>query len=423
MSLSSIFKVIMDSFIKTEATSPITIPLQELSRIWLTRVTPAAIVTTAVTEANNQPVPTPTESPEDGVDKYLPKSVFESFWNEYIEPNTILFKEDGSLLPVSDLINLLSTEGVCPSIVVNEKIFNSKTTADLAKISLQNHSIHVAENLLGLMHGCMKESEYRACIPTAIIAALGHDIGKLPSYITSPTYSKHDHPHISVDVLKQLFGKYNVRSERLDLAIEAIKMHHEGHVYGELESGNRYINWLQYADHKSREEELAGLRHQDVQDGAKWLGTDELLKRLLPLINKVETSGKHNEFYAFSFENTVYARLDTLYDIVMSMYSEAGSFVDIVFEYENTGVVELARKQIMKRLHEEKKLQRGMDVNISRYGKWYTITSSSTGSARYQLVPIPVEKFGYLPSELELEKRKQGWLRTITAVRGSGKKQ
>ena len=423
MSLSSIFKVILDSFVETDPTGPITIPLQELSRIWLPRIEPAVTETAAPIQTASQPVPIGTEPPKDGADNYRPKSVFESFWNEYIEPNTILFKEDGSLPPVSELIKLLSTEGVCPSIVVSEKIFKSKATADLAKISLQNHSIHVAENLLGLMHGCMKESEYRACIPTAIIASLGHDIGKLPSYITSPTYSKHDHPHISVDVLKKLFGKYNVRSERLDLALDAVKMHHEGHVSGELEGSNRYINWLQYADHKSREEELAGVRHLDAQDGAKWLDTGELLKRLLPLINKVETSGKQNEFYAFSFENTVYARLDTLYDIAMSMYSEAGSFVDIIFEYENSGVVELARKQIVKRLHEGEKLQRGLDINVSRYGKWYTITSSSTGSARYQLVPIPVEKFGYLPSELELEKRKQGWLRTITAVRGSGKKQ
>ena len=422
MSLRNILKAIIDSVIETEPTSPITIPLENLSRIWLPRIIPIAIVKAASTETTNQSMPD-TESAEEDVGKYRPKAVFESFWNEYIEPNIILFKEDRSLPPVSELINLLTTEGVCPSIVVSKKIFNSQTTADLAKIPLNRHSIHVAENLLGMMQGCLKESEYRSCIPTAIIAALGHDIGKLPSYITSPTYSKHDHPYISVIILTDSFKKHNSSSKRIELAIEAVKMHHDGLVSGDLEANNRYINWLQYADEKARGQELASVRKLDVQDGAKWLDTCELLNRLLPLINKVETSGKHNQFYAFSFGNMVYARIDTLYDIAMSIYSEAGSFVDIVFEYENSGMVELARKQIVKRLYEEKKLPIGWEVNASRYGKWYMITSSATGNAKYQLVPIPVEKFGRLPSELELEHRKQGWIRTITAVRESGKNQ
>ena len=429
MSLRSIFKAIIDSVVQTEPTSPITIPLQELSQIWLTRNMDASAASSTAASASiagmpapEPPRPEPAAPPAFDISRYRPRAVFENLWNEYIQPNYILFEEDGSLPAVSELINILTTEGVCPSVVVSEKAFNKKTTMDLAKISLQNHSINVAEKLLYDIKNKYlpnKETEYQSSIPIAIIAALGHDIGKLPSYVTRPAYSKHDHPYISVDVLKKLFGKYDVRSGRLDLAIEAIKMHHEGRVSGQVEAANKYINWLQYADHKAREEELAGVRHLDAKDGAKWLDTGQLLDELMPKINIVETAGKNNEFFAFSFGGTVYARLDTLYNIALSMYSKA-NIVDIVFEYSHIGMIELARKQILRRLYEEKKLRSGLDVNEKPYGKWYTVSSSATGNEKIQLVPIPVEKFGRLPSELELEKRKQGWLRTITAVRESG---
>ncbi|MGO9139712.1 MAG: HD domain-containing protein [Syntrophales bacterium] len=423
MSLRSIFKAIIESVVETEPTGPITIPLQELSQIWVKRNVDAQAASSAASAA-----PASTDGmraseyaaqPAFDISRYRPRAAFENLWNEYIQPNYMLFEEDGSLPAVSELIDILTTGGVCQSVVVSEKVFNKKTTMDLAKISLQNHSINVAEKLLNDIRNKYlpnKEMEYQSSIPIAIIAALGHDIGKLPSYMARPAYSKHDHPYISVDVLKKLFGKYDVHSGRLDLAIEAIKVHHEGRVSGQVEAANKYINWLQYADHKAREEELAGVRHLDAKDGAKWLDTGRLLDELMPKINIVETAGKKNEFFAFSFGGTVYASLDTLYNIAQSMYSKA-NIVDIVFEYSHIGMIELARKQIVRRLYEEKKLTSGLDVNAKPYGKWYTVSSSAAGNEKIQLIPIPVEKFGRLPSELELEGRKQGWLRTITAVR------
>ena len=50
MSLRSIFKAIIDSVVETEPTSPITIPLQELSQIWLTRNMDASAASSAASQ-------------------------------------------------------------------------------------------------------------------------------------------------------------------------------------------------------------------------------------------------------------------------------------------------------------------------------------------------------------------------------------
>ena len=61
MSLRSIFKAIIDSVVQTEPTSPITIPLQELSQIWLKRNMDASAASSAAssTPASIDGIPAP----------------------------------------------------------------------------------------------------------------------------------------------------------------------------------------------------------------------------------------------------------------------------------------------------------------------------------------------------------------------------
>jgi CRISPR/Cas system-associated endonuclease Cas3-HD len=427
MSIWDFIKGLLESVVTTEPSSPITVRLEELSRIWLPvngyrPLAPGELSTALVTEVEE--TQEPSENPAIEINKYKPAVFFESFWNQYIRPNIVLF-EEGKLFPVvNELINILTEDGICPSIVVNDHIFSNRVAKDLAKITLQQHSLNVAEKLIEMMDNYLKGIEARDTVPTAIIAALGHDIGKISKY-SSRYAKKQDHPYISAEIIVAIAEQYNAKSRRLDHAIEAIKMHHEGRVSGELANTNRYINWLQIADEKAREAEMGEMRRLPIaQDGAEWLDVEEMLKNLKPLINILETGGKQEDFSAFSYENTVYTRVDSLYDIAVVMYTKANNVVDVLFEYQHTRIIELARRQIVKRLYEAKKLSHTIDIEHWPYGKWYNITRSAYKSeytqTKFRLVPIPIEHFGCLPSELEHEK--EGWLKLITSVKDTSNK-
>jgi hypothetical protein len=175
---------------------------------------------------------------------------------------------------------------------------------------------------------------------------------------------------------------------------------------------------LLHADFKAREQELAKVRKMPVKDCAEWLNVDELLKRIEQKINVLESTGKHTEFHSFTHKGTVYVRSEALYDAARSMYPGANA-IDFTFEYLTDAVITMAKKNIIKKLGDSKKLQRGYDANVSPTGKLYvvTIVEKETKQPRYYLVPLPVEQFAITSGELEKRKSTDGgWLFNIKDV-------
>ena len=81
----------------------------------------------------------------------------------------------------SEPLSLLDKEGDCSS-VVNvsrdvEASWNSTTYTLLGQTNLMDHSLNVAEEAVRLL----EESDAGYIVPDALIVALAHDIGKLPS--------------------------------------------------------------------------------------------------------------------------------------------------------------------------------------------------------------------------------------------------
>ena len=152
------------------------------------------------------------------------------------------------------LLRMLEEEDPCPSVVNPsndvEASWDTNTYNMLGKTTLLDHTLHVAEQTISLLIS----SEANHVIPDAMVAALGHDIGKLPTNRTH-LYSLGEHPLAAGRVLAEikLFGNLS-RKEEISKAIKHHHMRPEG-LIGKT---------LKKADQKSRQMEL-----EDAVNGQK----------------------------------------------------------------------------------------------------------------------------------------------------------
>jgi hypothetical protein len=121
---------------------------------------------------------------------------------------------------INNLLTLLDTEGNIPSVVSGQNETESKipenTYKMLAQVSLAEHTIHVAEEILAIV-------PYGANLPIALISALAHDIGKMPKF-RKQYYSLGDHPFMSVTVLESIGGFKELVYK--DDIMQAVRDHH-----------------------------------------------------------------------------------------------------------------------------------------------------------------------------------------------------
>ena len=118
------------------------------------------------------------------------------------------------------ILDILDREGDCPSVVnTHGEIEASMETGAynrLARVTLREHAFDTAKEMLRLV-------DPGPMTPMAIIAALGHDLGKIPAY-RQHLYSLGDHPVISVTILDKIPG-FSEMPNRGDI-ITAIRDHH-----------------------------------------------------------------------------------------------------------------------------------------------------------------------------------------------------
>ncbi|MCG2743225.1 MAG: HD domain-containing protein, partial [Desulfobacteraceae bacterium] len=161
-----------------------------------------------------------------------------------------------------DLLSLLDTEGQCPS-VVNvgrdvEASWDSNTYTLLGQTNLIDHSLNVAEQVICLLQA----SETGFLMPDTIIAALSHDLGKLPS-IRGHLYSLGEHPLAAGRILVglQSFKQLPLKEEIL----QAVKFHHK-------QPQELLGKTLKRADQLARQQEIeqAQERLQPLEEPPKW---------------------------------------------------------------------------------------------------------------------------------------------------------
>lgn len=167
------------------------------------------------------------------------------------------------------LLYLLDYYGNCPS-VVNVKNNNNrnldgepdnfriKTKVEttqfseydlLSHIPLAEHSVRVAENAIEIAKN-RTDSYYT--VLSSVIAALAHDIGKIPNYYESGSYTTYQHPSISANIIKNHTYFKKIPAIRRNLILNAVELHHSYTKSAE----NMVLETLRQADKQAREDEL-----------------------------------------------------------------------------------------------------------------------------------------------------------------------
>ena len=263
----------------------------------------------------------------------------EAFYRQYVAPHGMLLEHAGHLGSINTLLTLLDQYGDCPSVVKMEgdteyqQIRNSYDL--LAKITLLDHSLNVAEQMVqAVLQARAKDPEL--LIGRILVAALGHDVGKIPDLIETRKYSKGDHPYLSYLILKMTIFTDNFPQQQNIL--QAVREHHypikEGFAFDlrmadqaarEMETEQLSLQGEATAGliHRIQEQKMSEAKPDNQKQGAtpqlldlSWLGPDEFLAAVEPHIN-VERNGR---FQAFSMQNgLVYLMLNLVVEVLVEL--------------------------------------------------------------------------------------------------------
>ena len=179
---------------------------------------------------------------------YQIPDAFLPLYHKYIEPYGRRFWDQGVWPAFCDLLDLLSYEGNCPSVVT--KKYANETAKALSTVTLLSHSLNVTENLANLYKKYYRhDGDFTFFVQQVLIAGLGHDLGKIPKFITT-WQSRFRHPQVSAEVILNLLEKHRADPPWKERVLYAIRQHHAA------VGNNRLTEWLSKADSDARRCEL-----------------------------------------------------------------------------------------------------------------------------------------------------------------------
>ncbi|RJR23063.1 MAG: HD domain-containing protein [Nitrospiraceae bacterium] len=301
---------------------------------------------------------------------------------------------------IKELIELLERNKDCPSVVFDrldgEHRDYKPVVRTLADVSLQAHSYNVARYLIEEVKTYF--SDYANFIPWALIAGLGHDIGKTPELRILHPHTVDDHQITSVRKLFELMsGKAEILSKRVIVAVE----HH--HTFS---VDDPFTNMLKKADHRARNQELVRLR-KGFQEGRfiDWFESYHFFNSIEPEINHVNEKGK---WKAFTFRGVLYCTPDFLFETVRKQCIEK-QVADMAFIKHSEQASAL--KIIVNYLQEH-----NMIYHHLKPGQYFRVYEIAFYAGRKIRIPhIPLKPYIFFDLR-EIESRKIGILQIIKSV-------
>jgi hypothetical protein len=348
------------------------------------------------------------------------------------------------------ILKLLDKEGICPSVVDIhgdvEGNWDENTYRLLAQTTLLDHSLNVAEQVVQIL----SDNKAWHVIPDTMVAALAHDLGKLPS-IRGYLYSLGEHPLAAGRPLAGIAG-FNELPKK-DEILRAVRMHHKiaqgllGKTLKkadqlarqkELEetvlqegpkvvgSENPSVDIAQretksitaaarqaqadiYNNHNESNEEQSKSVAPKLMDISGWFDAAQFLEELKPYINKM--FGRR--FLAFSMpDGHVYFQVKVLEEVARKQAQKAGC-MEIAAMAERDETMRQVLFTIVHRLRvEDEVIDRGL-IKDSFFGGYFTVTRKIGKAIKGYYTPFHAQPFG---SIAEMEQNKPEMLRDIVKV-------
>jgi hypothetical protein len=357
----------------------------------------------------------------------------------------------------------LEKEGSCPSVVNAaddvEASWDSNTYTLLGKTTLLDHSLNVALEVIGLL----TQEDAGHVIPDTLIAALGHDLGKLPS-IKGHMYSLGEHPLAAGRVLADIPAfKQLARTQEIS---RAIKLHHkrpEG-LLGEtlkkadqlarqkelewaveqpaeensarsIDPDNKIVQpesaapplvavktkessssngsdaaWRAQADIYGEEEPQSKKKGEAPKtiDISAWFNVPEFLNCLTPYINRV--NGR--QFMSFSMANGyVYFQAKALEEVARQQAEQAGA-MDVVTMAAGDPTMGRVLFTVVDQLRKNGLIAREL-IKDQYFGGYFTIITGGRAMKGFY-TPFHAEAFG---SIAKMEQQKTGILKNFKSVK------
>lgn len=345
------------------------------------------------------------------------------------------------------ILQLLDQEGDCPSVVDVqgdvEGSWDDSTYKLLARTSLLDHSLNVAEEAIGLL----SENNALHVIPDTMIASLAHDLGKLES-IQGYLYSLGEHPLAAGRPLGAIPEFNNIPKK--DEILQAIKLHHKKPI-------GLLGKTLKKADQRARQRELdrtsqetapkdnvasAETTEQHLQsysqaawkaqadiydestetnrqphtsaipqrvDVSSWFDSKAFLEELKPYINKM--FGRR--FVAFSMpDGHVYFQAKVLEEVSRKMSEKAGCMELATMGSRDESMRDILFTIVNQLRSNDDVIARGL-IKDTFFGGYFTVTRKIGKTIKGYYTPFHAEAFG---SIAEMEQAKPKMLRDIIKV-------
>ena len=356
----------------------------------------------------------------------------------------------GQLAVCLEIVRLLDREGQCPSVVDVqgdvEAAWEQNTYQILAKTTLLDHSLNVAEQVVKLL------SDHQAwhVIPDTMVAALGHDLGKLKSARGS-LYALGEHPLAAGAIISGIPG-FKELSRKEDI-LRAIKMHHkmtEGLLgktlkkadqqarqqelerwvgveeLEETKESNEEVTYEKPPQPSSREavqrvqediygetidpapsrEEIAPPQQMDI---SAWFDAAGYLALLKPYINRVYG----RRFLAFSMaDGLVYFQVKVLEEVARKQAQEAGC-MEIATMAQDDSTMRQVLFSVVQNLRQQHEVIATHLIKATYFGGYFLVTRKHSKEMRGYYTPFHAEPFG---SIAEMERSKPELLRDILDV-------
>ncbi len=399
--------------------------LERLAGIWTNRV--SAEEPLAEMPADNGETEKKTEGREKENSVLFQDQELEAFYAKHIRDMTVIPQQARKV--IEGILEIMDREGGCPSVVKAhgeaESLLEENAYSLLASVTLSRHTLNTAEEMLRLI-------DPGPMTPMAVIAALGHDLGKIPGY-RKKLYSLGDHPVISVTILEKIPG-FSEISNREDI-VRAIRDHHRRPV-------DFFSLKLKEADQEARKKEIAhsiSLKNEEIGDPPKaqdgegqkqtvtvateagyaggnnddgkktkpreldlpWYDGQSILGEITPRINKMD----EGRWEAFSMSNGyVYVQVAFLWSVVKKVARQNGDSSVLMGDAD----ADLRRNilyTIVERLKtEQNAVARGLIRNGYFCAPFVLTMRDGTVHPKAWYVPFNLEAFGRLASDLESQK-------------------